>query len=258
MPSDFPDHFSAVARQYARSRPTYPEALFDWLAGIAPGRRLAWDCATGSGQAAVALARHFEQVIASDASREQLSHAVTSPKVEYRTFLAEAADLEDASVDLVTVAQALHWFDRPAFYDEVRRVLVPGGVIAAWTYRAFRVEGSGEVTRIVDDFHDRIVAEFWPPERSHVETGYAEIDFPFARIHAPHFQMQENWTLDELLSYLGTWSSVSRYRAQVGEDPRDVIAPDLGRAWGDPAAARVIVWPLSLLVGTPLTGCSVV
>lgn len=249
MPSGFPDHFSAVAGQYAASRPTYPDALFTWLAGISPGRRLAWDCATGSGQAAVALSDHFDRLIASDASSEQLAHAVAAPRVEYRVFPAEAAELEDSSVDLVTVAQALHWFDRPAFYAEVRRVLVPGGVLAAWTYRTFRIEGLEEATRIVDDFHDRIVGPYWPAERSHVETGYAEIDFPFTRIDAPSFVMEARWTLEAVLAYLGTWSSVSRYRAQVGGDPREVIAQELRTEWGDPAEARVIVWPLSVLAG---------
>ncbi len=216
---------------------------------MSPAHDLAWDCATGSGQAAVGLAPHFARVVASDGSAEQLEHAMPTSNVEYRCFPAEAADLDASSVDLVTVAQALHWFDTDRFYDEVRRVLRPAGVIAAWTYGRSAVADAPDITAITDEFHDRIVGPYWPPGREHVDSGYVDLPFPFARIDAPTFAIRAHWTLAQLLDYFGTWSSVVRYRTDRGTDPRDVIAPALTAAWGDPSQAREIVWPLTILAG---------
>ena len=245
----FPDHFSNVAALYSESRPTYPQDLFAWLAEVAPGHDLAWDCATGNGQAALGLAARFTHVVASDASPEQLSHATVHPRVEYRCFRAESPELADASVDVVTVAQALHWFDHDLFYAQVRRTLRPGGVIAAWTYGKFHVVDAPEITTIMDDFHDRIVWPYWPPERSHVDTRYANLDFPFDPIEAPAVDMRMTWNLDELLAYLGSWSSVSRYQEAIGEDPRTSIVAPLREMWGDPGIRRDICWSLTVLAG---------
>jgi SAM-dependent methyltransferase len=243
----FADHFSRVAADYARFRPRYPDALFDWLAGLAPGRGLAWDCATGSGQAAVALAERFERVVATDASAEQLASAEAHPRVEYRVAPAESSGLAAASVDLLTVAQALHWFDLPAFYAEADRVLRPGGVLAAWCYGLFRF-ADPEVQAVLARFHDR-VEPYWPPERQLLEAGYRTLDFPFPEDAAPDFAMTEGFDLDRLLGYLGTWSAVKRYREVRGDDP--LIAPEreLRAVWGDPARRRPVHWPLALRCG---------
>ena len=242
----FQDHFSAQADAYARYRPGYPAALFAWLASAAPDRTRAWDCATGSGQAAVALAEHFDEVVATDASAEQLRHAFAHPRVRYAVAPAEAPGLEDASVSLVTVAQALHWFDRRAFFREADRVLRPGGVLAAWMYRLFTV--SAEVDRAVWRLYTDVVGPYWPGDRKLIDREYAGITLPFAPLAPPRFDMEKRWTMDEVLGYLGTWSAVRRYREDRGEDPVAAWTSELAAAWGDPAAPRAVRWPLTLLV----------
>ena len=244
----FSDHFSGVASEYAEYRPRYPESLFDWLAGLAARRELAWDCATGSGQAAVALASRFERVIATDASAEQVAAAASHPRVEYRVAPAEVSGLDPASADLVTVAQALHWFDRPAFYAEARRVLRRDGVVAAWTYGHPTLD-EPRADAALQRFYAETVGPYWPKERAHVDAGYRTIDFPFRQVAPPAFEMETRWPLATLLGYVATWSAVMRFRAARGEDPVAKLAKDLATAWGDPEATRRITWPLALRVG---------
>ena len=248
----FPDHFSAVASEYAAHRPDYPRALFDWLAAAAPARRCAWDCGTGSGQAAVGLARHFERVVATDASAPQVARARPHRRVAYRAAPAEDSGLPAASVDCVTVAQALHWFDRDGFWSEARRVLVPGGLLAAWCYVSFRVDA--RVDAVVGRFYREVVGPFWPPERALVESGYAAIAFPFEELAAPRFRMLKLWTLPQLAGYLGTWSAVRGYVSAGGGDPVAALLPELAAAWGDPARARRVTWDLALRAGRRAPG----
>ena len=244
----FSDHFSAVASNYAEYRPRYPDSLFDWLAGLPAHRETAWDCATGSGQAAVALASRFERVIATDASAGQIAAATPHPRVEYRVAPAEASSLDPASVDLVTVAQALHWFDRPAFYAEARRVLRPDGVVAAWTYGHPSID-EPRADAALQRFYSETVGPYWPTERALVDAGYRTIDFPFNEVAPPFFEMETRWTLDFLVGYVATWSAVTRFRAATGEDPLPAFAEALEPAWGDPQLVRRITWPLALKVG---------
>ncbi len=243
----FPDHFSGHAELYRRYRPTYPVELYAWLAALSPARGVAWDCATGSGQAAVGLAAHFERVVATDASAEQVAHAPTEPSVRYLLASAERAPLADASVDLITVAQAVHWFDLDAFYAEARRVGHPGAHLAVWTYSLVRVDAA--VDAAVDWFYDRVVGPWWPPERQHVHERYERLPFPFARVDTPSFDMRPRWTRADLMGQLSTWSSVNRYREERGADPLDRLEPRLAEAWPDPDEARDVSWPIYLLVG---------
>lgn len=243
----FKDHFSGHSAGYARARPLYPEALFDHLSAIAPARGTAWDCGAGSGQAAQALASRFRAVIATDASASQIAKARRTPGVLFAAATAEQAPIRDASVDLIAVAQALHWFDVPACFAEVRRVARPGGVFAAWCY------GNCGVTPAIDRAYDRLysglVGPYWPPERAHIEDGYASIPFPFPPISGPVFTMEAHWDLEEFLAYLETWSAVQYYRRAEGEDPIALIRPEMASAWGDPAEVRRIAWPLTLKAG---------
>lgn len=241
------DHFSAVAAGYARYRPGYPAELYEWLAGLPEGRTLAWDCATGNGQAAVGLAAHFERVVATDLSASQVAQAVRHPRVEYSVAPAEASGLSDGAVELVTVAQALHWLDLPAFYAEVRRVLAPGGAVVAWCYNLLDVDP--RVNAVIGRYYSQVVGVYWPPERRLLEAGYRTLPFPFREIEAPRFEMTAEWTLDHLLGYLATWSATERYRRARGEDPLAAVAGDLHAAWGDADEARPVRWPLHLRAG---------
>lgn len=243
----FTDHFAPVSDEYGRHRPGYPPALFAWLAGLVPHHRLAWDCATGTGQAACLLVRHFDRVVATDASVQQIDKAGSCPGVEFRVAPAEASGLSGHSVALVTVAQALHWFNLDAFFSETRRVLSPGGVIAAWSYGLIRT-GDARIDAVLDAFHDTDMHPYWPPERCHVVNGYRDLDFPFPLLEAPALDMQCAWNLDRLMGYLGTWSAVARCRDATGQDPLEPLRERLASLWGDPAQARSVRWPLALRV----------
>src|SRR5438445_1151717 len=244
----FSDHFSVVSSAYAGFRPGYPDWLFQWLAGLPARRNLAWDCATGSGQGAVGLAPRFDRVIATDASAEQIAAATPHPRVDYRVAPAEASGLESESVDLVTVAQALHWLDRPAFFAEALRVLRSDGVIAAWTYGNPRLDDA-QADLVLQRFTSQAVGPFWPPERALVDSRYRAINFPFAEIEPPAFEMEAQWTLPALLGYIGTWSATTRFRAVREYDPLPELARELERFWGVPEAPRRIGWPLAMRVG---------
>jgi ubiquinone/menaquinone biosynthesis C-methylase UbiE len=246
----FTDHFAKVATTYANHRPTYPPELFSWLAASTPGQKLVWDCATGTGQAAVALADHFAQVWATDASGSQIAAATAHSKVSYHTAPADSSGLPDQSVDLVTVAQALHWFDLDSFYAEVRRVLKPGGLLAVWTYGVFRTEGpdSDQVQKLLDRFYYKTVGPCWPPERRHVENGYTDLMFPFTEIAPPVYAMAVDWTLADLAGYLRSWSATSRYIELYGLDPViALVEQQLAPLWG--LDRRRVVWPLSIKAG---------
>jgi SAM-dependent methyltransferase len=243
----FKDHFSSASDRYAAYRPDYPAALFAWLAGLCAEHDLAWDCATGSGQAALGLAPHFSRVVATDASAEQIRHAAPHPLIDYRVAPAEASGLADHSVDLVTVAQAAHWFDLPRFYAEAARVLKPGGAIAVWGYG--RMLLPGEMDALFQRFYAETVGPYWPPERALIDDTYRSLDFPFTEIQPPAFAIEVEWTLPRLLDYLSTWSAVKRYQAAQGHDPLPALLAELRPLWGDPEAARALQWPLFLRAG---------
>lgn len=239
--------FGRGAAAYARFRPRYPRDLFAFLAEVAPARRRAWDCATGNGQAAVALAEFFTEVIASDASAEQIAQAVPRANVRYLAAAADTLDVESGSVDLVTVAQALHWLDLSSFYEEVRRVARPGGVIAAWSYYHIRIDE--RVDPIVDRLMHETLGPYWPVGRELAQQRYETIAFPFSEIRAPEFTMRAEWSLDDLLGYVGTWSAVPRFRDAGQGDPVTAVRSELEGAWGRPDEQRDVQWPLYLRVG---------
>ncbi len=243
-----PDHFSAVAKQYVASRPTYPPALFSWLATQCPVRALVWDVGAGNGQASIALAAHFAKVWATDLSDAQISQAPAHERVEYRVAPADRSGLADATADAVTVAQALHWFDLDRFYAEVRRILKRGGLIAAWTYGVLHVEGDAVEER-VGHFYHQVVGPYWPAERRHVETAYAELPFPFEPVASPPFTIRLAWTLDDLLGYCRSWSATARYRSATGSDPVASLAAELAPVWGEPDRRREVTWPIAMRAG---------
>jgi SAM-dependent methyltransferase len=244
----FADHFSRLATGYAAHRPRYPQGLFAAIAAASAIRGTVWDCATGSGQAAPGLAAHFQSVLASDASGEQVRAAAPHHRVRYFVARAEAVPLPSRSVCMVTVAQALHWLELPEFYAEARRVLQPGGLLVAWTYGRQRV-GDVPVDEVLNDFYDHVVGPYWAPERRWVETGYRTLRFPFdeTAIEAP--PMLAEWSLPQLLGYIATWSAVDRCRESTGRDPLVELAGRLTPLWGDPSTSRRVEWPLSVRAG---------
>ncbi len=241
------DHFSSQAGGYAKYRPVYARGLFKYLASIAPANELAWDSATGSGQAALGLAEYFDKVTATDASEKQILHAVRHEKIEYKTAPSEQTDIADNSVDLITVAQALHWFDFDAFFAESKRVLKDNGVIAAWSYNLLQI--SPETDVIVNRLYKEILEGCWPAERKMVEEGYKGIVFPFDKIAIPDFSMKASWTLAHVIGYLETWSAVQKYKKINGSDPVLLITAALSDAWGDPELKKEIEWPLAVKAG---------
>lgn len=244
----FRDHFSKVASGYAAYRPRYPAALFDFLAEHAPGRSLAWDCACGNGQATLDIADRFEHVIGTDPSEAQISQAPPHPRIEWRVAPGEQSGIPDDTCDLVTVAQALHWLDIDAFFREATRVTRPAGLVAVWTYGDIRLD-EPEADAIVRHFARRTVGTYWPPQRRIVDDGYRSVTMPFAELEVPTFEMDDRWTLEQLLGYVRTWSATTRYREALNEDPTTDLATQLGPLWGDPDKPRRVWWPLTVRVG---------
>ena len=241
------DHFSGHAAEYARARPVYPPELFVWLTQACPARDLVWDCATGNGQAALALTEHFQRVHATDLSAEQLAQAPRHPNISYRTAQAEESGLADRCCDLITVAQALHWFSTGDFYAEVRRVLKPGGLFAAWTYSLLQADA--DLNAIVSHFYTDTIGRYWPEERRWVDLGYREMPFPCADIATPDFEIRLEWTLADLLAYLYTWSATQRCIRETGVDPCVALQAQLSEVWPLPESRRTIIWPLALRCG---------
>jgi SAM-dependent methyltransferase len=243
----FKDHFSGQATAYAKFRPTYPRQLFKYISTLSPDHEVALDCATGNGQAAVALAEFFKSVIAVDASAQQVGNAERHERVAYRVAPAEATGLTAQSCAAITVAQALHWLPLELFYSEVRRLLKPGGVLAVWAYNYLRI--TPKIDAVVMHFHDEIVGPYWPPERKLVGRGYLDLAFPFQELAVPSFHIEARWSLQHLLGYLRTWSASQRYLAANGRDPVDSIVEELKTAWGKWNAERCAIWPLTTRIG---------
>jgi SAM-dependent methyltransferase len=244
----FADHFSRLSARYAAFRPRYPEGLFDAVAAASAGRGRLWDCATGSGQAAVPLAERYGTVIATDASAQQVRSAVPHPRVRYAVGLAEAAPLAGRWADVISVAQALHWLDLPRFYGEVRRVLRTGGLFVAWTYGTQRID-DGEIDAVIHDFYGRVIGPYWAPERRWVESGYRTLDFPFDEVAIASPPMADAWTLAQLLGYVSTWSATARCREVTGADPLPALEARLAPLWGGPTKRRHVEWPIAVRAG---------
>jgi SAM-dependent methyltransferase len=242
----FQDHFSAHADDYARFRPRYPDALFGWLSEFPTARRSAWDVGAGNGQAAFALLPYFDRVVATDPSPQQI--ALTPPHDRLVTMVAAetCASIADGSVDLITVAQAAHWFDLESFYGEVRRVASPGAVVALWCYGLFRVAPT--VDAIVDRFCVDEVGADWPPERRQVDEAYRNLAFPFDEIDAPVFAIECRLSLEGLMAYVRTWSAVQRYAKRTGRDPLTRLRMALSEAVVE-GEILDLRFPLGLRVG---------
>lgn len=245
-PTDaFADHFSGHAAAYAEFRPRYPAALFHWLAVVSPGTQQAWDVGTGNGQVAHGLVTRFARVHATDASAEQVANALPHPRVTYAVTRYESG-LADGTVQLVTVGQALHWFDLGAFIPEVRRVLQTGGVLAAFAYGHNRV--SPEVDELVRYHHDVTLGPFWPREHHLIHEGYRSVALPIDELPPPPLELAEHWSLAQFTGFLRTWSATQRFLRVRGDEAITAFEAELGARWGA-APVRTVSWPLVIRAG---------
>ncbi|MGK7346774.1 MAG: class I SAM-dependent methyltransferase [Candidatus Nitrospinota bacterium M3_3B_026] len=246
-PMSYRDYFSERSSEYATYRPDYPVTLFDTVAGKVPGKKAAWDAGCGTGKAAGKLADYFDVVVGTDISLRLLEKAAGRAGVHRVVARAEECCLKDDSVDLVTVAQALHWFDLDKFYREAKRVLRPGGAVAAWVYGLANV--SPEIDGITSHLYEKILGPYWPPERRYIDEEYRTIPFDFEKTESLFFTMQALWTADMFLGYLGTWSSVKRFRDDRGYEPLERISSEIAEAWGGPEVERIVHWPIFARMG---------
>jgi len=249
---DFKDQFSIQAQSYSRFRPLYPDEMFKYIASLSYSNDLAWDCATGSGQAAFGLSKYFKKVIASDASAKQIENAIPDPKILYRIFPAEKPDLRTNSVDLITVAHALHWLKIHKFYTEAKRVMKPEGIIAVLFYQLPLI--TEPIDKIIRKFYKKVVGKYWLPERQIIDNGYASIPFPFKKLYAPKFEMKSLWSFEDLTGYLSTWSAVQSYKNEKGKDPVSIISNDLLKQFGDINNVFEVYWPLTVWIGKNPSG----
>ncbi len=238
--------YSPFARQYAESRPAYPPELFAYLASLVDRHTLAWDSATGNGQAAIGLAKHFDRVMATDISAEQIRHAHIHPRVDYRVTPSEDSGLEQRSVDLVTVASAVHWFDLPSFVRKVERVVRPGGVLAIWTYHVGCVEPPCD--RVFDRFYRDIVSPYFSSGARLVDEHYETITLPGKSIETIPFSVSASWNLEQMLGFIHSWSGTQQYMKETGRDPILLIMEDLRCLWETAESVLTVRWPLFLRV----------
>ena len=241
------DLFGDRAEEYARHRPTYPDALFDHLLGLVDRRELAWDCGAGSGQTSRSLAARFAHVVATDASMRQLTNASAPARVHFVAGASEAAPLRDHCADLVTVSAALHWFDRSRFYAEVRRVARPGAILAVWSYYQSLIEPA--IDAVLAHYAEDVVGPLWSPGMRLNRSGYRDLEFPFERLPWPGFQAEARMRLQDLFQYMRTWSASQEWQRTRGTDPVEAVRHDLERAWGDPETPRAVRWPLYGAIG---------
>lgn len=238
------DNFSRQSSLYAQYRPGYPPELFEYILSFVKTKTTAWDCGTGNGQSAVVLSKHFKKVIATDISEKQLQQAEQANNIFYSVQPAEQTNVESNSIDLLTVAQAAHWFDFDKFYNEVKRVAAANAFIAVWCYSLLHI--NKEVDNIINEYHFNTLEKYWDAERKYVDDGYA--NFPFEKIKTPAFVIEKYWDLEELEGYLGTWSALQKYIAANAINPVPELIKRIKSYWGD-AAKQKIIFPVHILFG---------
>lgn len=240
------DLFSDVSKLYSTSRPGYPDEMIDFIISNIKNRTRAWDVATGNGQIARLLSMHFKEVIATDISQQQLDNAFKKDNINYKKEQAESTSINDHSIDLVIVGQAIHWFEFSKFYNEVNRVLSPGGMIAAIGYGLIEVDR--KVDRVIQILYEDILRTYWDPERKYIDDKYTTIPFPFRETSFPPFQNTYNWSFDQLINNINTWSAISHYKKKNAIDPLNHLLPELMEAWGN-SKTKEVTFPIFGRIG---------
>lgn len=239
------DNFSKQAVIYAKYRPDYPEELFDFIIAHVTSREAAWDCATGNGQSAKQLARHFNKVVGTDISQKQLDNAYKADNIFYSVQPAEQTSFTDHQFDLITVSQALHWFQFEKFYDEVKRVGKPGSWLAVWMYALLRI--STEIDKIIDNYHFQTLDKYWDDERRYVDDNYTTLPFPFKEIKTPSFAIEYHWTLDDLEGYINTWSALQKFITANQYSPVQELINTIRPYWK--AEKMKVIFPVHMRMG---------
>jgi hypothetical protein len=242
----FKDYFSTQSIDYKKFRPEYPIDMIEFIISHCKRRETAWDCATGTGQVATMLVPYFNTIIATDASSNQISATEKKSNIEYRVANAEQSLLPENYFDLITVAQAIHWFNIPVFFKEARRVAKKKCVLAVWGYANHTIDK--DIDTVVSKLYHEILANYWPAERSIVENGYRDIILPFTKINTPQFFIRKTVNLNELIGYLYTWSATQQYISKNHINPIELIFKELEHAWGEPSIIREIKWPVFLKI----------
>jgi ubiquinone/menaquinone biosynthesis C-methylase UbiE len=244
------DLFSKQSDLYAKYRPTYPKELFDYVVSFVQSKDVAWDCATGNGQAASVLSGHFNKIIATDISAAQIDKAVKKDNIEYFIYPAESTPFADNSFDLVTVAQAYHWIKWDQFKKEVVRVCKPNAVIAIWTYYN-HTTGDNRIDAIVRDFNKHVTQPYWDHERKYVEEKYETVEFDYELLSVKDFESILHWKRDDLLGYVGSWSAIQKFIKTNGYSPLPQLEDELKNIWPDDEIKKVS-FPIYLKLGRVL------
>ncbi len=239
------DNFSKQSSLYAKYRPDYPAELFEYIISFVKSRNVAWDCGTGNGQSAVQLSKYFKKIIATDISEKQLQSAEKAENIFYSVQPAEQTNIENNSVDLITVAQAIHWFDFDKFYTEVKRVAAQNAFIAVWCYDLLKI--NKEVDEVINHYHFNTLEQYWDPERKYVDEVYRNIPFPFKKISTPSFIIEKYWTIEDLEGYLNTWSALQKYIAVNNHNPVPAVIEKIKPYWGNELQQKII-FPIHLLL----------
>ncbi len=239
------DNFSGQAKTYAKYRPVYPKELYHYILALVDNKNRAWDCGTGNGQVANILANHFTAVNASDISENQLKNALPRKNIHYTNQRAEKTNFSDQYFDLITIGQAIHWFDFKAFYKEVRRVAKQESLIAVFGYGLLRIEG---INQELDHFYYNIIGPYWNKERRYIDEAYQTIPFPFREISTEKdFHIKDNWQIEDLEGYLNSWSSVQRFIQQEEYNPVSPFIQQLQKTWKN--GQKWVQFPIILRVG---------
>lgn len=242
----FKDQFSEQASMYAKFRPDYPESLFHFLRDLVTENHIVLDCGTGNGQTAASLANYFSIVLACDPSRKQLSQSRKRPNIYYIQSTAEHIGLQKNSVNLITVSQAIHWMKFDLFYQEAKRLLTSKKVISIWGYNLPQI--NPKIDEILSSFYTKILGDYWHKERKQIDEEYKSIPFPFYDCKTLEFQMKTEWSSDQYLGYIGTWSAVQNYYHLNGKNPLELVQEPIAKAWGAEKNLE-ITWPLFMKTG---------